>query len=391
MPVGFDLLWLLVLPVLFALGWFSARVDMRHVVKDAKALPQEYYKAVESLLNHDSEEAVQNFLDVLRLSPETVEVNFTLGNVLRKRGDVERAIRVHQNLVSREDLPLDVREKARFELAQDFVQAGIFDRAEQLLTELLNTRHAVAARKHLLSLYPSVQEWDKAFEMANAVEQETGQSYQVQKAHFLCMAAQQDVATGRIEQAIQKIQQAKQINPNAIRPLLLQAEIEAGQGLWQTAVSTLTQVAKQHDEAIRLVAPMILKITQEAAQTEVGFAWIEKIPSDLLGVDALENVVNWYVQQNNHKQALEYARSHWQKQPDLARLGLWLRTATEIGQGTERELAQTLLHSLGGQLRKEAKYRCQGCGFHLKRYSWQCPGCLNWESFSTYRADEKPF
>jgi lipopolysaccharide biosynthesis regulator YciM len=389
MSVNFELFWLLLLPLLFTLGWFAARIDMRHVVKDAKQLPQEYYKAVEALLNENSEEAVQNFLDILRVNPETIEVYFTLGRVLRKRGDVERAIRVHQNLLTREDLGKEVQEKAKFELAQDFLEAGIFDRAETLFEDLLQTKYAVEARKFLLRLYPSVQEWDKAFEVAKAVEHETGQSLLSSKVHFLCQSAQFNMKEGSIELAIEKIQQAQRLSPQAIRPVLLQAELEAGQGLWQTAVSTLNRLYQENESAVRLIAPLMLKITQTAEQSQVGIEWAEKISIDSIGIEGLEALVGVYMSLGQQGKALESARSHWQKYPDLARFNLWVRTASEVGQNSEKDLAQTLLSSVGGILRREARYQCHLCDFHLRRHAWQCPGCLSWDSFSLYRQDER--
>src|SRR5712672_2491329 len=140
----FEFWWLLALPVFFGMGWVAARVDLK------------------SLLSEQPDKAIESFLQVAKENPQTVELQFALGSLFRRRGEVDRAIRMHQDLMNREDLPLEQRREASFELSQDYFKAGLLDHAEQVLSKMAEVDASPEVHRHLLDIYIQEKDWDKA-------------------------------------------------------------------------------------------------------------------------------------------------------------------------------------------------------------------------------------
>src|ERR1700754_4129723 len=146
----FDLWWLIAFPIFFGLGWLAARIDIKQLLVESRALPRSYFKGLNFLLNEQPDKAIEAFIEVVKVDPQTIELHFALGSLFRRRGEVERAIRMHQNLVERPDLAPDRKLAALFELAQDYFKAGLLDRAEELFLKLDNTAYAEQALRFLL-------------------------------------------------------------------------------------------------------------------------------------------------------------------------------------------------------------------------------------------------
>src|SRR5688500_2471596 len=193
--------WLLALPLFFALGWLAARVDIKQLLLESRALPVSYFKGLNFLMNEQPDKAIEAFIEVVKVDPQTVELHFALGSLFRRRGEVERAIRMHQNLVERTDLVEEQKLAALFELAQDYLKAGLLDRAEELFLKLEGTPHAEGALKFLLEIYQQEKEWQKAIGAAQKLESVTGQSHQKEIANFYCELASTELALSRHEGA----------------------------------------------------------------------------------------------------------------------------------------------------------------------------------------------
>jgi len=158
--------WLLALPLFFAMGWLAARIDIKHLLTESRALPRSYFKGLNFLLNEQPDKAIEAFIEVVKVEPQTIELHFALGSLFRRRGEVERAIRMHQNLVERDDLPEQQKLDALYELAQDYLKAGLLDRAEELFARLKGTTHSEAALRYLLDIYEQEKDWLKAIDIA---------------------------------------------------------------------------------------------------------------------------------------------------------------------------------------------------------------------------------
>jgi len=161
-----ELWWLLVLPVFFAFGWVAARIDIKHLLQESRALPRSYFKGLNFLLNEQPDQAIEAFIEAARVDPETIELHFALGNLFRRRGETDRAIRVHQNLIDRDGLTQAQRLHALAELGQDYLKAGLLDRAEEIFIKLRDTERNEEALKNLLEIYQQEKEWAKAIVVA---------------------------------------------------------------------------------------------------------------------------------------------------------------------------------------------------------------------------------
>ena len=166
----FEFWWLLAFPLFFVLGWIAARIDIRQVVTESRALPNSYFRGVNFLLNEEPDKAIEAFLEVVRLEPETIDLHFALGGLFRRRGELDRAIRMHEHLLDREGLAEDQRLRAMCELGQDYLKAGLLDRAETVFTRLLETPQQARARENLLEIYVQEKDWAKAIEAARVLE-----------------------------------------------------------------------------------------------------------------------------------------------------------------------------------------------------------------------------
>src|SRR5688572_23285214 len=166
----FEYWWLLGFPLFFGLGWIAARIDIRQIVSESRALPRSYFKGLNFLLNEQPDKAIEAFIEVVKVDPETIELHFALGSLFRRRGEYDRAIRMHQNLLERTDLGAEQKVIALAELGQDYLKAGILDRAEEVFKKLEKTNQAAAARRHLLEIYEREKDWSRAIEMTRQVE-----------------------------------------------------------------------------------------------------------------------------------------------------------------------------------------------------------------------------
>jgi len=189
--MDFELWWLLPIPALFfAMGWIAARIDIKHLLRESRALPLSYFRGLNFLLNEQPDKAIESFIEVVKVDPQTIDLHFALGNLFRRQGEIDRAIRMHQNLLDRPDLPVDKRQTAVFELAQDFHRAGLLDRAEELFSRLDGGPFEVQALGFLLQIYEQEKDWQKAIATTKRMEALAKRPYFKEIAHYYCELAQ---------------------------------------------------------------------------------------------------------------------------------------------------------------------------------------------------------
>src|SRR5689334_19533374 len=221
----FEIWWLLGIPVFFGLGWIAARVDINHLVSESRSLPRGYFKGLNFLLNEQPDKAIDAFIEIVKLDPETIELHFALGNLFRRRGETERAIRVHQNLLIRPDLPLEQQAHANYELGQDYLKAGLFDRAEETFGLLLNSTYGAEGRRALLDIYQREKEWERAIEAAFALQESGAGTRQKEIAQFYCELAQDEILNARLDVAISYLEKAHVTDRNNVRATILRGDI----------------------------------------------------------------------------------------------------------------------------------------------------------------------
>ncbi|MCB2019979.1 MAG: tetratricopeptide repeat protein, partial [Burkholderiaceae bacterium] len=220
--MDFDLQWLLLgLPVAFALGWLASRIDLRQWKREQRESPQTYLKGLSLLLNEQQDKAIDAFIEVVQSDPNSTDLHFALGNLFRRRGEYERAVRVHEYLLMRADLPKAERDRAQDALAQDFMKAGLFDRAEAAYRALEGSRFDTEAQLALLALHERSRDWRTAIDVARKLERSGAASFASRIAHYWCEIAEEADARQQAEAAAEALRQAREADPQAPRPLVM--------------------------------------------------------------------------------------------------------------------------------------------------------------------------
>jgi lipopolysaccharide assembly protein B len=380
--MDFELQWLLIaLPVAFALGWVASRFDLRQVKRDGREAPKAYFKGLNLLLNEQHDKAIDAFIEAVQHDPDTTELHFGLGNLFRRRGDFERAVRVHQHLLERADLRSVDRHRAQHALADDFMKAGLFDRAEAGYKALEGTAFDTEARLALLSLHERARDWPAATAVAQELERKGGGSFATRIAHYACEMALQADTRGQPAQAEQALQRAREAAPLAVRPQLLTGQRHATAGDHAQALRQWDEMLTQHPAAWPLVAAdyarsAVAAADRGAARERLSAAYSAEPDSDLLRA-RLEL-------EPDPAERRRLVLQHLQLQPTLGAAAQVLELPLEQWDAqTPLQLRQVV----GTSARPQQRYRCAACGFEAHHYFWQCPGCQGWDTYPPRRME----
>jgi lipopolysaccharide biosynthesis regulator YciM len=391
----FEAWWLLAIPLFFGLGWFAARHEARLGSRerrgDGGGLPDAYFRGLNFLLNEQSDKAVDAFIDVVRLDPETIDLHFALGNLFRRRGETDRAIRVHLNLVERGDLDASQREHALFELGQDYLKAGLLDRAEDAFNRLEGTRYGASALHHRLEIAQMVRDWPLAIELAERLQRDVGENRAREIAHFRCELAARALAgdsPSRFEVARRELDQATRADPDHPRPRLLRGELAATEGDPAAAVEAWRGVERDSPAWLGLVAPGWLAAFSAIDRRDEGIDALEAVHRAHPSIDAFAALAAARAERDGGASAVAWAERALQAAPSLLGLDkLLAMKAALLGDGdrTEVELAQRLIQV---QAQRLSRYVCGHCGFKARQFYWQCPGCNRWDTYAPKRSEE---
>jgi lipopolysaccharide biosynthesis regulator YciM len=381
--------WLLALPLFFALGWLAARIDIRQVVSESRALPMSYFKGLNFLLNEQQDKAIEAFLEVAKDEPQTVELHFALGSLFRRRGEIERAIRMHQSLAERGDLQEEQNLAAVFELAQDYLKAGLLDRAEELFLKLDGTAYAEQALQFLLEIYQQEKDWQKAIGIGEKLQSVTGRSHQKEIANFYCELASREIMHTRAEAARPHLSAALRHHRLCVRAHILLGDLELALANVEAAIEAWKRIETQNPAYLSLVAERIYNAYKQLGRGEEGLnllrAYLEKYPS----LDALNVVFQATFERHGAEPAYRLVRDELRRTPTLLGLDKLLE-AQLLDAPMERRQDLELIKSLVNQHTQNlAMYKCDNCGFRARQYYWHCPACASWETYSPRRTEEK--
>ena len=385
----FEYWWLLGFPLFFGLGWLAARIDIRHLVRESRALPRSYFRGLNFLLSEQPDKAIEAFIEVVKVDPETVELHFALGSLFRRRGEYDHAIRMHQNLVERTDLAAEQRAHALFELGLDYLRAGILDRAEEVFGRLVEGPQALDARRNLLDIYQAGKEWQKAIDIARRIESDSGEARASEISHFLCELAATDAMHSRPDAARAHLEQALEANRRCVRASIQLGDIERVAANAERAIEHWKRIESQNPPYLALVAQRLLDAHRDAGRLEEGLTliagYLERYPS----LDLLDSVFQYTLDAKGASAAYRLVRDELRRNPTLLGLDRLLEAQIMGDSHPERrrdlELVKNLVHS---HTRKLARYRCESCGFKARQFHWRCPGCGGWETYPPRRSEE---
>ncbi|WP_239323593.1 lipopolysaccharide assembly protein LapB [Snodgrassella gandavensis] len=386
-------MWLtpvILLPVFFAMGWFAARVDMRTVLKQAKAIPEGFYKSLDALVERKSAVAVRELAEVVDQQNDarqsTYELHLTLGKLYRQRGENDKAITLHQRLLQLPETIAERRDTVMFELGQDYQAAGLVDRAEQILVGLLNGSKARQARQILLNIYQQDRDWEKAIKLAE--ELSTGdQTYQFEIAQFYCELAQLALYQSEYNKAREYIFQALAVNRKCSRANMILGDVELKQQNYQAAIDAYSAIEKQNYEYLSLVGERLydaydgLQKAADGIEVLIGFA--QTFPQlDLSGV-IYEKSLPVFGEDRAREIVIDLVRRRPTLTGTYRLLGV-LQTNINPKWKVDVDMMRSVV---GMQMQKSVMYRCRHCHFKSQVYFWHCPACNKWETFTPNRID----
>ena len=382
----FDLSWVLLgLPLAFVLGWAASRFDLRQIRLENRQAPKAYFKGLNYLLNEQQDQAIDAFIEAVQNDPDTSELHFALGNLFRRRGEYERAVRVHDHLLSRGDLSQTDRHRAQHALALDYLKAGLLDRAEAALIKLEGTAFEAEARLALLANYERSRDWALAAGVAEKLERDAQGSFKQRLAHYLCEQAAAQVAQGQMDQAQQLLQDAVARSPDTARARLELAQLLADTGQVKQAYQTLIEALEHTPTAAPLIAGPLADVAIRAGHTTRTLTRLEALYAQHASLDVLEAIVHLSAQD---KQAPSCARDwyahHLEREPSLVAATRWIAGEKLEHEQFHPQVQRALDHAIKPLLR----YRCAACGCEAMHHFWQCPGCQTWDSYPSHRVEE---
>lgn len=376
-----ELLWLL-LPVAAASGWWSAQRQLNRQQQFQRSNQSaEYFRGLNYLLEDQPDKAIEIFLRMVEVDQDTAETHMALGNLFRRRGEVDRAIRIHQSLMSRESLSPEQRNKALLELGEDYMRAGLFDRAERLYRDLSeNPTYSALALKRLASIYEQEKDWPQAIACYEQLERSTGPVRRLEIGQFYCELAEIALQEGEEAHAEQAIAAALEKHPECVRASMLEGYLALNRQQWSTAQQALLRIERQHLRYLPEILPALRQCYAELGQLDGYRIFLQRVyrqdPTGLLIATLAEELLV----QGGLDSALTFLRAELETQPSFKGLSCLIELRLASQQPLERSDLEMLYHLSRQLFHSTVRYKCDNCGFIGKALHWRCPSCKTWSS-----------
>ncbi|MFT3719840.1 lipopolysaccharide assembly protein LapB [Pseudorhodoferax sp.] len=384
--MDFDIgLILLAVLVAFVLGWLASRLDLRQMRIENRRAPKAYFKGLNYLLNEQQDQAIDAFIEAVQKDPDTTELHFALGNLFRRRGEYQRAVRVHEHLLSRADLTPADRQRAQHDLALDFLKAGLLDRAEDALRKLEGSRYEPQALLALLAIYERSRDWPQATEIAQKLQDHGEGSFGGRMAHYLCEQAAARNAAGETDTAAQLLQRAIQTAPQAPRPRIDLALMRVRAGQHAQALEGLLALGEAAPQAMPLIAQVLAQSASACGEAGRALAALQASYAQFASLDVLDAIVALESADAGRADAARQRYlQHLEREQSLVATARWLAGEKLEHEQFHPQVQRAIEHAT----RPLTRYRCAACGFEAKQHFWQCPGCQAWDSYPPRRVEE---
>ena len=379
MTTEFEYWWLIVLPLFFTLGWLAARIDIRQLLSESTTLPATYFKALNFLIDDQHDKAVEAFSEAISVNTDSLELHFALGSLFRRTGETDRAINMHLNMLDKKVLTANQKNAVKAELAQDYLKAGLFDRAEELFLDLDDTRYRQPALNALLEIYGREREWSKAITTATELERLSGITFRVKIAQYYCELAMNYMIAQNPTDAREQLNLALNANKNCIRANVLLGDIEAEAGAYKMAISYWKRIEYQQPQYLGLIAKKMLKSYRADNDLKAGLEQLNTYLETYQLVAIMSVLYEATLTEEGADKAAKLARNELIRQPSLTTLDQLLQAramANDVNDQDVQLMQQTVRNAIGNR----AAYHCNECGFRAKQYHWQCPACNAWET-----------
>lgn len=390
MTIEFEYWWLLILPLFFILGWVAARVDIKQLISESTTLPAAYFKGLNFLINDKHSKAVEAFTEAIHVNSDSLELHFALGGLFRRTGETDRAINMHLNLLEKKELTDNQKDAVKAELAQDYLKAGLFDRAEELFKDLKDQRYRQPALHALLEIYVREREWLQAIETATELERLSGIPFRIEIAQYYCELAMNAIIDQQPDQVRLHLADALDSNKKCIRANILLGDLEIQSGSHAAAISHWKRIEFQDPEYLGLVATKLLHSYNAIEKTADGIALLNSYLENYKLPSLMSALYEATIEEEGADSAAKLARKELIRKPSLQTLDqlLQARALSHDKRASKNSddiqlMQQTVRNAIGNR----AAYHCDQCGFRAKQYHWQCPACNAWESLPSEPSD----
>jgi len=374
-------LWPLLLPAAAWSGWCVAKRNYtgKHIKQDNR-LSREYVVGLNYLLNEQADKAVDIFIKLLDVDSETVETHLALGSLFRRRGEVDRAIRIHQNLIARPQLSLIDRKEALMALGQDYMSAGVFDRAERIFLEVVELGGSRDTRSlhGLLAIYQQEKAWENALDVIKKLEVSSGQSMHTQAAHYYCEIAEQAMKANAFDKAQNATRQALTIDRESVRASLMQASLDIMQGRYKQAIRALRRVPQQDPEFISEIIEPLLACHREIDQMDECVKFLQQTLEEHPRASTIFAIADYFRREKSMDVAVDFVSEKLGTYPSIRGINRLIFWHLESAQGKVRNKLEMLYDITSKFLDNKPVYRCGHCGFGGKHLHWHCPSCKQW-------------
>ncbi|MBZ7485181.1 lipopolysaccharide assembly protein LapB, partial [Klebsiella michiganensis] len=377
-----ELLFLL-LPVAAAYGWYMGRRSAQQSKQDdASRLSRDYVTGVNFLLSNQQDKAVDLFLDMLKEDTGTVEAHLTLGNLFRSRGEVDRAIRIHQSLMESASLTYDQRLLAVQQLGRDYMAAGLYDRAEGMFKQLVDeTDFRLSALQQLLQIYQATSDWQSAIEVAERLVKLGKEKHRGEIANFWCELALQQMAGNDLDKAMALLKKGAAADRNSARVSIMMGRVWMEKGDYAKAVESLERVIEQDKELVGETLEMLQTCYQQLGKTDEWEAFLRRCAEENTGATADLMLAQILEQREGVDAAQNYVTRQLERHPTMRVFHKLIDYhINEAEEGRAKESLGVLRQMVGEQVRSKPRYRCQKCGFTAHTLYWHCPSCRSWST-----------
>lgn len=369
-------LLLLLLPIATFSAWLAGLKRRQSTETDlSSSIPHNYFLGLNYLINEQPDKAVDVFVKMLAVNSDTVETHLALGNLFRKRGEVDRAIRIHQNVIARPTLPHNQRVLALLELAQDYFRAGMLDRAEKIFLELIDLKEEVATSLHyLLNIYQQQKDWQQAIVIAHKIAANSAKM-QIPLSHYCCELAEKADLVGQFAQAEEYLQQALEYDPNCVRANIIAGKIAMQRGDYQQAINLYQQIRAQDADYLTEVIGYLAVCYHKLDLKTEFIQYLHNCLIELPRIPIIIMLSKYIKEQSGHTAAIDFIAMQMKRCLSLRGVNHLL----ELHLAMQPELA-LLQESVKQLLDSEFTHRCSHCGFAGKQLYWLCPSCKRWST-----------
>jgi len=382
-----ELLFLL-LPVAAAYGWYMGRRSAQQdKQQEASRLSRDYVTGVNFLLSNQQDKAVDLFLEMLKEDTGTVEAHLTLGNLFRQRGEVDRAIRIHQTLMESASLNYDQRLLAIQQLGRDYMAAGFYDRAEDMFSQLVDeTDFRISALQQLLQIHQATSDWQKAIDVAEKLVKLGKDKQRTEIAHFYCELALLNMGSDSLDKGMSLLKKGAAADKNCARISIMMGRIFMEKGEYARAAETLKRVIEQDSEFVSETLDMLETCYQKLDKAEEWEIFLRRCVEENVGASAELMLAAILQQKEGSEIAQTYINRQLQRHPTMRVFHrLMDYHLHEAEEGRAKESLTVLRDMVGEQIRTKPRYRCQKCGFTAFTLYWHCPSCRAWSTVKPIR------